>query len=185
MDPFVEFLGKVLSPVQLIGYIGMACAFISYQCKKNTTYFIFQTGCGLFFGLQFLCLGSWAGVLLNVVAVARGIIMGLGDKCKKWYWLVLIEIGFVVAALLSVFVFDDPWYIGLLLFIAQAGGTLFMWTRDGKKIRMMQLCLASPIWLFHNIFYKLSVGGIICEVFNMTSVAISLVRFRKTGFDKK
>ncbi len=181
----LEFLLQLLSPVQIIGYLGMACAFLSYQCKKNTTYFVFQTLCAIFFSLQFALLGGWSGFFINAFSIIRGLIFAFGDKLRKWYFLAGIEATFVFSTILSIVVFSEPWWIAVLLFIAQAGGTLFMWTRDGKKIRIAQLFIISPIWLFHNSFYAFSVGGILCETFNIISVIISFIRFRKTGFDKE
>ncbi len=181
----LDILLTVLTPIQLIGYAGMACAFFSYQCKRNRMYFVLQAGCGVFFAIQFLLLGGWSGFFLNIFSIARGIILGLGEKCRKRIFLILIEASFVLSFVLSVAVFDELWWISALLFIAQAGGTLVMWTRDGRRIRIAQLLFISPIWLFHNSFYKFSVGGILCESFNMISVILSFIRFRRSGFDKQ
>ncbi len=181
----LDFLYSLFTPIQLIGYAGMVCAFISYQCKKNSTYFIFQASCGALFALQFLLLGGWSGFFINAVSILRGIALGAGKKLHKWYVLLSLELLFLLSLILSVAVFAEPWWIATLLFIAQAGGTLVMWTQDGKKIRIAQLSFISPIWMFHNIFYAFSVGGILCESFNIISVIISFIRFRKSGFDKK
>ncbi len=179
----IEFLAKTFSPIQLIGYAGMLCALISYQCKKNRNYFLFQMGCGIAFTLQFALLGSFAGMLLNVFSIVRGIIFALGDRCKKIGYLIFMEACFTASSLVSFFVFGEVWWIAVLLFIAQAGGTLAMWTRNGKVIRWAQLCGISPLWIVNNVYY-FSVGGILCEVFNMLSVIVSFIRFRKTGYDK-
>jgi hypothetical protein len=73
----------------------------------------------------------------------------------------------------------------LFTLIAQATGTFAMWTRDGKKIRLSQMAVVSPFWLLYDLLIPVpSIGGILCEIFNMTSVIISFVRFKKTGFDK-
>ncbi len=184
-DTAPDVLMEIFSPIQLIGYLGMACAFISYQCKKNSTYFIFQASCSVFFALQFALLGGWSGFFLNLFSIARGLILGAGKKLHKWYFLALIEASFILSSVLAVAVFAEPWWIALILFVAQGGGTFAMWTHDGKKIRITQFFLISPLWLFHNSYYAFSIGGILCETFNMISVIISFIRFRKTGFDKQ
>ena len=89
----------------------------------------------------------------------------------------------MLSSVLSVVVFQELWWIAILLLVAQAGGTLAMWTRNGKTIRIAQLSMISPIWIVNNVFY-FSIGGILCEVFNMLSVVISMLRFRKTGYDE-
>ena len=178
-----DILIKSFSPIQLIGYAGMLCALISYQCKKNRSYFLFQMGCGIAFTLQFALLGSWAGMLLNIFSILRGVIFALGDRCKKIVYLIIMEVCFAASSLISFFVFGELWWIAVLLFIAQAGGTLAMWTRNGKTIRIAQLSFISPLWIVNNVYY-FSMGGILCEVFNMLSVIVSFIRFRKTGYDK-
>ncbi len=179
----LEFLKTILDPVQLIGYIGMACALISYQCKKNRNYFFFQTGCSISFALQFLLLASWGGMLLNMAAIFRGVIYSLGEKCRKPIFLIIMEALFAIASIISVVAFHESWWIAIILFIAQGGGTLAMWTHNGKTIRYTQFFVVSPLWIINNVIY-FSVGGILCEVFNMLSVIVSFIRFRKTGFDK-
>ncbi len=179
----IELLRAVFTPIQLIGYGGMICAFLSFQCRKNRNFFIFQTLCGLFFALQFALLGGWSGFLSNMFAILRGAALAGGDRWHKRPVLLGLEAAFVLCFILSVAVFGEPWYIAALLFVAQAGGTLAMWTDDGRKIRLFQFCGSSPIWLYHNIFYAFSLGGILCETFNMVSVAVSFIRFRKTGFE--
>ena len=178
-----EILQNIFNPVQLIGYVGTACALISYQCNKNRNYFLFQMGCAIAFTVQFTLLSSWAGMLLNVFSIMRGIIFALGDKCKKIGYLILTEFCFLASCIAAPVFFGEKWWISALLFIAQGGGTLAMWTRNGKTIRIFQLCMISPLWILNNVYYA-SIGGVICEVFNITSVVVSFVRFRKTGYDK-
>ncbi len=178
-----ELLKALLDPVQLIGYAGMASAVISFQCKKNKLFFLWQTLCGLFFAAQFACLGGWSGVLCNIFAVFRGIAFAGGKKWHKWYVLAGLEAGFVVSFVLSVTVFAEPWWIALLLLVAQGGGTLAMWTDNGRVIRVFQIAASSPIWLVHNTVYAFSVGGILCESFNILSVLVSFIRFRRSGFE--
>ncbi|MGM9664236.1 MAG: YgjV family protein [Eubacteriales bacterium] len=178
----MEFLIKFFSPIQLIGYVGTACALISYQCKRNKNYFLFQTGCAIAFAIQFVLLRSWAGMFLNAFSIMRGVIFALGDKCRKRGYLILIEACFAFSCILACLAFGEKWWIALILFAAQGGGTLAMWTRKGKVIRIAQLCLISPMWIVNNVYY-FSVGGILCEVFNMISVIVSFIRFGKTGYD--
>ncbi len=179
----LDFLLSILSPVQLIGYVGTACALISYQCKKNRSYFLFQMGCGIAFTVQFAILESWAGMFFNIFSIMRGIIFALGDKCKSKFYLCLMELCFAASSLVSFLVFGEKWWIAALLFVAQGGGTLAMWSRNGKTIRMAQLFVISPLWIVNNVYYA-SIGGVVCEVFNMLSVIVSFIRFRKTGYDK-
>ncbi len=179
----LDFLKSVFTPVQLIGYAGMLAAVLSFQCKRNRNFFIAQTACGLFFALQFALLGGWSGCLSNIFAILRGIAFAGGARWRKPWVLVGLEAAFLACFVLSVTVFSEPVWIAALLLVAQGGGTLAMWTNDGKKIRLFQFFASSPIWLVHNTLYAFSMGGILCESFNMVSVLVSFIRFRKSGFD--
>lgn len=179
----IEILKSIFAPAQLFGYVGMATCLLSYQCHKNSRYFFCQTACAIGFTLQFLLLGAWSGMFMNLVAIIRGILFSLGEKTHKPYILALILAAFVGTSLVSVLLFDELWWIAVCVFIAQTAGTLSQWTRNGKTIRDVQLYAVSPLWLVNNIYYG-AIGGIICEVFNMISVIVSYIRFRKIGYDK-
>ena len=169
---------------QIIGILGMLSAIFSYQCKTNRNYYIFQSLSGLFFSIQFIMIGAWAGLVFNAYNIARAIIYQ-SKKSKSVYCIVLLEAMVVAATLLSIFVFKETWWLVLFTFIAQAAGTFSMWTRNGKTIRIFQLAVVSPFWLLYDLLIPTaSIGGVLCEAFNMISVVVSFVRFKKSGFDK-
>ncbi|MGN1096169.1 MAG: YgjV family protein, partial [Eubacteriales bacterium] len=118
------------------------------------------------------------------ISIYRGIIMLIGDKCRKRGFLISVQALYLLSFILAVFVFKEAWYLAILPFIGAVGSTFVMWTRDGKKIRISQLFLLSPLWLIYDAING-SVGGVLCEIFNITSVIISFIRFRKAGYDKE
>ena len=169
---------------QILGIFGMLGAIISYQCKKNKNYFIWQGLSGAFFSAQFILIGAWAGLIFNAFNIVRAIAYQ-SKKAKSVFCVISLELLVLMAALLSIFVFKEAWWLVSFTLIAQATGTFAMWTRDGKKIRVSQMAVVSPFWLLYDLLIPVpSIGGILCEVFNMTSVIISFIRFKKTGFDK-
>ncbi len=169
---------------QIIGILGMLAAMISYQCKTNRNYFIFQGLSGLFFSIQFIMIGAWAGLVFNGYNIVRALIYQT-KKAKTLPVIIVLEALVLSATLVSIFVFKEAWWLVLFTFIAQATGTLAMWTKNGKTIRISQLAVVSPFWLLYDALIPTpSIGGILCEVFNMVSVIISFIRFKKTGFDK-
>ena len=167
-----------------LGILGMLAAVISYQYKENKQYFIFQGLSGVFFSAQFILIGAWAGLIFNAYNIVRAIAYQ-SNKAKSVYCVIGLEFLVVIAAAFSVFVFQEAWWLVSFTLIAQLTGTFAMWTRDGKKIRISQLAVVSPFWLLYDLLIpEYSLGGILCEVFNMASVVISFIRFKKTGFDK-
>ena len=169
---------------QILGIFGMLAAVISYQCKKNRNYFIWQGLSGAFFSIQFILIGAWAGLIFNAYNIVRAVAYQ-SKKSKSIICVAGLECLVLTAALLAIFVFKEAWWLVSLTLIAQATGTFAMWTRDGKKIRISQMAVVSPFWLLYDLLIPVpSIGGILCEVFNMTSVIVSFIRFKKTGFDK-
>ena len=169
---------------QTLGILGMLAAMISYQCKKNKNYFIFQGLSGAFFSAQFILIGAWAGLIFNAYNIVRALAYQ-SKKAKSVVCVISLEILVVIAAAMSVLVFKEAWWLVSFTLIAQVTGTFAMWTRDGKKIRISQMAVVSPFWLLYDLLIPVpSIGGILCEVFNMASVIISFIRFKKTGFDK-
>ena len=169
---------------QIIGIFGMLTAVLSYQCKTNRNYYIFQGLSGVFFSIQFIMIGAWAGLVFNAYNIVRALIYQ-SKKSKSVLCIVFLETLVVTAALISIYAFKETWWLVLFTFIAQATGTFAMWTRNGKTIRISQLAVVSPFWLLYDLLIPTpSIGGILCEVFNMASVIVSFLRFQKTGFDK-
>ena len=169
---------------QIIGILGMLAAVISYQCKTNRNYFIFQGLSGLCFSIQFIMIGAWAGLLFNAYNILRALV-NQTKIAKKMLCLIGLEALVLTCTLVAILVLKETWWLVLLAFVAQAASTFSMWTRNGKTIRIAQLSVVSPLWLLYDALIPMpSIGGILCEVFNMISVIVSFIRFKKTGFDK-
>ena len=164
---------------QILGILGTCAAFISFQLKENKRFFIVQALSGSLFALNFLLLGAYTGCLLNFINIFRGAVMAGGKKMHKLPWLVAIQAVYIAATVLT---YTDIFSVVAL--IAQIVGTFAMWSQSGKTIRFLQLFCVSPLWLIHNIFV-FSIGGVVCEVFNIVSIIVSLIRFGIKGFEKE
>ena len=158
---------------QAIGIIGMVINIFSMQCRKTSGVIIMLLIGSSFFGINYLLLGSYAGAVLNVFSVFRSLYL-LSDKRKaKGDQLVVLSAVLLICG--GVGIYFDGW-IGLIPLLAQAAGTVGMWLRNGAKLRVLQLTLCSPLWLLNNVIVG-SIGGIICEVFVISSVLISIARY--------
>ena len=163
---------------QIIGILGTCAAFISFQLKENKKFFIVQATSGLMFALNFLLLGAPTGCVLNLINIYRGAVMAGGKRLHKLPFLISIQAIYIIA---TVFTYTN--IFSVIALTAQLIGTFAMWSGSGKTIRILQLFCVSPLWLVHNIFV-FSIGGIVCEVFNIGSIIVSLIRFGKKGFEK-
>ena len=100
--------------------------------------------------------------------------------------LVLLLIMLLIFSLITTAIFAEKWYLSMIVAVAQTAGTYFMWTQNGKNIRLCQLFIVSPLWLTYNFLLPIpNIGGIMTEIINIISVLTALFRYRKTGFTKR
>ena len=169
---------------QVFGLVGLVIIVSSFQCKKNRNFFLLQ-GIGSFaFFLNFLLINAYAGALFNLTNLVRGLLFSKEDK-KAWK-LILIIVLYTVCFAFSTLLVWGNWFkifIASLPYVTLVVMSVLMWLSNGKYIRYFQVSLMSPAWIVHNIF-NFSLGGILCESFNMISTIISFIRYGKDGFEK-
>lgn len=174
---------------QIISLIAAAINIASFQMKDNKRLFLCKGISGALFSANFFLLGNTTAGALNAVNLLRGSVLAGGDKWHKTRWLLLIQGLYVTCCILTIgksrtaiggVVFSL--IVSLLATAAQLTETFFHWGRNGKHIRLAQLFIFSPFWLFNNIVTG-SIGGIITEVFGIGSVIISIVRYGIDGFE--
>ncbi len=171
----VEILGQGISVV------AMALIILSFQCKKQSMFYVMQMSGNVVFAISFLLLGNVAASLLNLMGLFRGMIMLLPKEKRKIWHLVLINALFVGAAVFAGTVGGDGFYC-LVPFAAQTVGTFSMWFGNDRSIRWVQLCVISPLWVINNTpLISFSLGGICCEAFSMISTVIYLLRTKKSS----
>lgn len=169
---------------QIFGIFGLLFAVGSFQAGKNKVFFLFQGLSGLMFCLNFVLVGAVSAALFNLTNLVRGIVFSKGDR-RIWK-LVVIEILYTLCFIFGLFLIKDNMFqifLSALTFLALTVMSVFMWHGNGKYIRYFQFLFTSPAWIVHNIF-NFTLGGILCEVFNMVSVIVSFVRFGRDGFER-
>ena len=170
---------------QAFGIIGLVIIVYSFQCKQNKNFFLMQ-GIGSFmFFLNFIMIGAFAGAFFNLTNLVRGILLSKDDK-KLWK-LIVCEALYTFCFVFSVFLVKGDMFkifISFLPYVTLIIMSVLMWKGNGKHIRVFQFFLMSPSWIIHNIF-NFSLGGIICETFNMVSVVVAFIRYGKDGFENQ
>ena len=164
---------------QCVGFLGAAFLMLSFQMKKANRFFLFQTtGSGLFL-INYLMLGAWSGVLISVMSVARS---AAAPYLKGKIRYVVIPFLLILPIIVGFFIYTGIETI--LMILAYCLFTLAMFTKNSRLIRLTQLIIASPLQLAHNIIV-LSLGGILCESFNILSIVVSVFRFGWKDFENK
>ena len=162
---------------QAIGIVAMVVNILSFQCKKNKNLFIVIGIGSVLFSISFLMLGAYVSAIYNVISIIRSTLALNKKFFTKTNFYVLCAL-YVIG---TIFAYDNPWSI--VLFAAQIVQTYVMWFKDGSIIRKAQYYFVSPVWIVNNIIV-FSIGGILCELFMMTSAFISYLRYKKSGFEK-
>lgn len=170
---------------QIIGIAAMMMNVFSLQCRSNQNFFRCQTAGGVLFTISFIMLGAWSGAMMNVYGILRPELLRR-EKIAASKWVLPALLALLICFSVALLFFpDEKWYLVLTVFTAQTAGTCFMWSQNGKLIRLGQLFLVSPLWLTYNFLLPVpSIGGVIAEMINILSVLIALFRYRKIGFTK-
>ena len=167
---------------QIFGIIGMIIIILSFQAKQNKFFFLMQGVGSFMFFINFLLIGAYAGALFNLTNLIRGLLFS--KNAKQPWKLALTELLYTGCLGFSlIFIWGDAWqiFLSVLPCAALLIMSVIMWKGNGRVIRYAQVSFMSPAWIVHNIF-NFTLGGLVCESFNMVSSVIALIRYRKDGF---
>ena len=174
---------------QLAGISGAALNIISYQMKDNSRLYLLKGISGVLFALQFFMLGNLTAALLNLVNLFRAAAL-LSSRCKSNRLVFLLIQLIYIACCVFTFGKGDVVFGGVVMAMVlsvvttliQLLETFALMTRNGKLIRLAQVCVISPVWLVNN-FLTGSIGGVVTEVFGISSVIVSFARYGLNGFE--
>ena len=172
--------------IQGLSIVGCIITVLSFQCKNNKTFFLMQGAGGIIFFVHFLLTATvlgetaaLAGAFFNLANLPRAIVMSKTDK-KLWKLILTISLYSAAYGYSLSTIWGEVWKMALvtLPFAGLILMSFLMWKGDPVKIRYGQLAVGSPTWFIHNIFI-FSLGGLICEAFNMVSSVIAIIRFKR------
>lgn len=182
---FSEFLNSTVGivTVQIIGFIAMSFGIYSFQLKRRSSIIIAQSVSSVIWTLQLSLLGAYTGAAQNAISVFRGILLANKDK-RAWIssriTLFAIMIPYVICGVIT-FRIEGAW--ALAPTAASLIQSVALFSDNKTYLRAMSIAV-SALWLSYNIRVA-SIAGIICETFVITSIIISLFRYRKKGEEKE
>ncbi len=156
---------------QIIGFIALVFAMISYQMKTQKKIVFIQIISCTFFAVHFLMLEAYTGALMNFIAAVRSVVFA--NKDKKWgrsnWWIVFFSIVCIVAV-------GFTWE-GVLSLMPMAGMVLTSIAWGIEKASLVRLISlpSSPLWIVYN-FICGSTAGVLTEVFVMISIITAMIR---------
>ena len=175
-------MDKIQIIAQVFGVLGFIVIVSSFQFKDNKRFFIFQGLGSLFFFLNFIMIGAVAGAFYNFVNFVRGLLF-MKNRNKLWK-LIAVNGLYTACFIFSVFGSKSDIFqtiLSAIPYIALMFMSVCMWKGNAKHIRISQIVYMSPSWIIYNIF-NFTLGGIMCETFNIISSIISLVGIKKNNY---
>ena len=164
--------------VQIIGFLGTALFFASYQCKRNQSMFRVQLLSYLCYTTHLLLLGAFTGGLSYIINTIRSFCLS-----SKWPF----ARGKAMCAILctmQLLALALTWsgWISILPVAANIAATIGGYTHNGRTIRMTALLVNSPLWMIYDAIVG-SWAGILDELITGISIIISIIRYGWKNLD--
>jgi len=144
---------------------------------------------GLFFTVNMAMLGNYTVAGINLINFFRGIALASKNRKYDKLWMMLSVIAYLIGCALTFgkgsVAFGGAvmaMVLSVLTTLLQIIETFALWSRNGKLIRLMQLFVISPIWLFSNAA-SASIGGAVSEFASICSLVIAFARHGINGFE--
>ena len=164
--------------IQGIGLIGTILFFLSYQCRSNKTLFRIQFVSYLCYTVHLLLLRAVTGGISYILNTIRSFCLGSKNRFLRSWPMCAVLCALQVAA--PVFTWGGGWSV--LPVAANIAATIGGYTYNAKTIRMVGLCVNSPLW----VIYDVAVGswaGILDEAASSGSVLVSIARYGWKNLD--
>lgn len=165
--------------VQIIGLIGTALFFLSYQCRSNKNLFRVQCVSYLCYTVHLLLLGAVTGGVSYILNTLRSVCLGSSWKFGRSRAMCIIICALQVLAL----VLTWSGWISILPVAANIAATVGGYTHNARKIRIAGMFLNSPLWILYDIMVG-SWAGILDEVISECSMLLSIVRYGWKNLDE-
>ena len=190
--------------VQVIGFIGIALNILSVQFNKHWKIMLFKTLGSMTFVLQYILLGAWVGMVMDLIGSIRNVIFTINvkkGKSNKW-WIIFFALFTLVAGIITIAMtwdksisYASKWSkdaqtvliiavsISIISIVAKLLTTIAYGFKDPHVIRMVNLP-SNACWVIYNLV-AFSIAGVINDLMVLCSIVIAEIRFKKLPANKK
>lgn len=179
-----EIIAQAIGIAAMVGIVG------SFQQKTHKAAVAWQCAGSALFVVNMLMLGAISGALMNLVGAVRSLLFMNREKIKnhiKVYVGVFLAIiwifYFMVFTVFEKEVTPANIILELLPTIGMSITTVGFSMKKAKNVRVAGL-LNSPPWLIYNAASH-TIGGVLCELLNCTSIIIGFIRLDRKGTENK
>lgn len=166
---------------QIIGIFAMVAIVLSYQCKNKNRLLLIQMIGNVLFAVNMLMIGAYVGGLLNAIGIVRAIVYIKKEKLKLPIQAVngIFIFLYLVSYVLVFTVFGKEFTLinAIVELLPIIGITALTFGFAGSNAKFVRRCslINSPCWLIYNSV-NLAIGGILCEVISLVSLATAMLR---------
>lgn len=166
--------------IQIIGFMGTAFYFVSYQCKDNKNLFRVQFISYLLYTVHLFLLGATTGALSYILNLVRSFF--LGSSSEKLHSNTACVVLCILQGVVAAFTWSGK--ISLLPVVANIATTIGGYTHSAQKIRLAGMFINSPLWIIYDIIVG-SWAGIADEIVSEISMILSIVRYGWNNLDEE
>ena len=158
--------------IDTLGVFGILFAILAFQCKRHSRVIAFRNLNMLFFAGQYILLGAYTGMAMNVVGMIRNTIFSVQVK-RGVSTRISIAVFCAIFFLAGLLTWEGP--KSILLILAKLISTAAYGNKNLLVVRLLVLFTSSS-WLVYNLFVG-SYAGMLCEVLTLLSILIALWRY--------
>ena len=156
---------------QLVGVFGIIASVISFQCKKHKSILFFRSLNEFIFAVQYLLLGAYTGMAMNLIGCVRNFIFT--NQISKGKRTILSTIAFcILFTFFGIFTWQGK--KSVLIIIAKILSTLAYGNKNTTIVRAI-LFVTCTSWLIYNCMV-FSIAGVLNEAFTLISLIIGVIR---------
>ena len=165
---------------QIVGILAVATFLFSYQQKNRRAIIILNTVSRVLYIVQYILLGAFSGMALDVVGAVASVIAARRDTpfVRKHLRAVIISVDAVIV-IVGILLYRTP--LDLLPLFGVLLHTGAFWLTDERWIRRVSLA-GSPFWFGYN-FASRAYGSAVGDLLTMVSIVIAMIRYRKKRAD--
>ena len=183
--------------IQVIGFIAISFSIIAVQFNTHGKIIAFKTLSSLLFAIQYLLLGAYTGMVMDVIGSARNIVFthtvkkGKSTKNQIIFFSILTVLLGVTSIILTWDVSKIIWtenvkiatilmvIVSITSIIAKLLTTVAYGIKNPHLIRMVNLPSCS-LWLIYNIVV-FSLAGVLNEIMSIVSIILAEIRLKKVN----
>ena len=157
--------------IQLIGGLGILASLVSFQCKKHNSILCFRTLNEVVFAIQYLLLGAYTGMAMNLIGCVRNTVF-TKQVAKGKKTTVPTVIFCVIFLVFGIFTWQGM--KSILIIVAKVLSTVAYGNKNTTVVRAI-IFMTSASWLIYN-YCVFSIAGVVCEALTLISLLIGILR---------